>query len=317
MQQELRIKSLKVFITVAESGVMSTAASHLKITQARVSQTIRELEQLFGTELFERKNRPLELTKSGQILYRSALRFIEIEDETFAELRIANQRPRQHVHIAMANSFADAVSGALIEQIGDFADHWQLSSGVSPDHISLFLARRADMIVTVDEMLEQHDGLSRFELLREPYVLALPNSHVGKADLELLSESLPLIRYGHGGSTGRQIERHLARLNVRPPRQIEIESISGQMTLISHGQGWGLTTPLCFASVPSFFSSVRLAPLTRGAFRRQLNLICREREDSRLAQRVREASRDVLKYTALAPVLQIYPWLEPTFDFFE
>ena len=50
----MTIRHLKIFLAVADSGTMSQAARRLYITQPSVSQAVRELEEHYHTQLFER-----------------------------------------------------------------------------------------------------------------------------------------------------------------------------------------------------------------------------------------------------------------------
>ena len=59
---------LNVFLVAAESLNFTVAARELHMTQPSVSQHIRELERHFGTRLFLRLGRRLELTDAGEAL---------------------------------------------------------------------------------------------------------------------------------------------------------------------------------------------------------------------------------------------------------
>ena len=50
----MTIRHLKIFLKVAETGNMSLAAKQLYLSQPTVSQAIRELEEHYDTQLFER-----------------------------------------------------------------------------------------------------------------------------------------------------------------------------------------------------------------------------------------------------------------------
>lgn len=315
-QDDLHLRTLRVFVTLAECGVMSVAGARLGVTQARVSQTIRALEDRFGAELFARDRRPLELTRSGKILYEKALQILELGADIGVAMRSVNAVKRPFLHLAGANSFVDVVGGLLLPRIAGYADRWRMTGGLTPDHVDLLLSREADMIVTVDEMLEQYAGLARYELMREPYVLAVPAGLEGAADISELARTYPLIRSGLSGGTGRQTVRHLMRMHVEPIQTVEIESSFAQLTLIARHQGWAVTTPLCFASAPGFRDSVRLEPITRGSFRRQLSLIGRQGADDEVAGHIAEASRDILRTEVFATLIDDYPWLADAFTFF-
>lgn len=59
---------LKTFHAAAETGSLTAAAEHLRISQSAVSRQIATLEDVLGVSLFHRHARGLRLTEQGQIL---------------------------------------------------------------------------------------------------------------------------------------------------------------------------------------------------------------------------------------------------------
>ncbi|MGI6537322.1 MAG: LysR family transcriptional regulator [Caldicoprobacterales bacterium] len=55
----MTIRHLKIFIEVADSGKMSSAAKRLFISQPTVSQAIRDLEEYYGGLLFDRLSKKI------------------------------------------------------------------------------------------------------------------------------------------------------------------------------------------------------------------------------------------------------------------
>lgn len=69
MDKRLRhLPLLRCFEAAARAGSYSRAADELAITQAAVSQQIRNLEEALGCKLFYREGRSMKLTKAGAIL---------------------------------------------------------------------------------------------------------------------------------------------------------------------------------------------------------------------------------------------------------
>lgn len=64
----MTIRHLKVFIEVADTGKISTAAANLYLSQPTVSQIIRELEDHYEVLLFERIAQKLYITEHGRFL---------------------------------------------------------------------------------------------------------------------------------------------------------------------------------------------------------------------------------------------------------
>jgi LysR family transcriptional regulator, transcriptional activator of the cysJI operon len=65
----MNIESMRLFCRVAEEGSISQAARLSYISQPAVSKQIRQLENRYGTALFDRKDGRLMLTEAGKILY--------------------------------------------------------------------------------------------------------------------------------------------------------------------------------------------------------------------------------------------------------
>jgi len=63
---------LEIFVTTAEQKSFTRAAELLHITPSAVSLSIKALEKKLDTKLFDRNNKYVQLTKSGQIVYTQA-----------------------------------------------------------------------------------------------------------------------------------------------------------------------------------------------------------------------------------------------------
>lgn len=74
------------YIAIVEEGSLTAAARKLGIAQPALSNQIKVLEQKYGTRLFFRGSRKLELTDAGQILYRKVKRMCEMEIEAKSEI---------------------------------------------------------------------------------------------------------------------------------------------------------------------------------------------------------------------------------------
>ena len=81
---------LFVLIAVAETGSEGRAAERLNLSQPAVSQAIRDIEHLAGTQLVERTSRGVHLTESGELLLRRiklALTELRVAEEEVASIQ--------------------------------------------------------------------------------------------------------------------------------------------------------------------------------------------------------------------------------------
>lgn len=68
----MELKSLRVFMTTADTLNFTQAAEQLNRPKSAVSKTISKLEQDLGLKLFERSSRVVRLTEAGKMLYKRA-----------------------------------------------------------------------------------------------------------------------------------------------------------------------------------------------------------------------------------------------------
>ena len=89
----------RVFCEVAREKSLSKAAKKLSVSQSAVSQSIKQIETIFDTKLFDRKSRGVELTAEGKILFEyadnaysilenAAQKFNDMKDLRFGTLKI-------------------------------------------------------------------------------------------------------------------------------------------------------------------------------------------------------------------------------------
>ena len=77
----MTLRHFRIFQSVCRAGGMTAAAAALHISQPSVSQAIRELEEHYGTALFDRFGRQLHLTPAGRALLGYATHILALEHQ--------------------------------------------------------------------------------------------------------------------------------------------------------------------------------------------------------------------------------------------
>ncbi len=72
LNPRIKLRHLQAFLEVAKRRSFARAAEALAITQPGISKAIRELEDVLGTDLFERTSQGVALTQAGLTLLRHA-----------------------------------------------------------------------------------------------------------------------------------------------------------------------------------------------------------------------------------------------------
>lgn len=86
MARNLDLTALRAFVTIADTGGVTRAASLLNLTQSAVSMQIKRLEDGLGRAFFFRSARKLSLTPEGEQLLAYARRMLELNDEVLSRL---------------------------------------------------------------------------------------------------------------------------------------------------------------------------------------------------------------------------------------
>lgn len=103
----MTIRHFRIFIAVANTGSVTRAAQALYVSQPTVSVAIRELEQHYGTRLFERISQRLKITEAGRALLGYATHLISLYDEVEASF----QNPDSHGLLRVGASVTFGVYG--------------------------------------------------------------------------------------------------------------------------------------------------------------------------------------------------------------
>lgn len=102
------------FVTIVEEGSLTAAAKKLRIAQPALSNQVKAMEQKYGTRLFFRGSRRLELTDAGSILYQKAKRMCEIEMAAKNEIASGFSGQRGTLRLGVTSSLAtDKLYGVL------------------------------------------------------------------------------------------------------------------------------------------------------------------------------------------------------------
>lgn len=104
------LRNLKYFIMVAEELNITRAAARLHMSQPPLSAQIKALETELGTELFIRGKRQLQMTESGQLLYRRAKEILSLEEKTRAEIYASGEGMRGTISIGLVEGMAPNIA---------------------------------------------------------------------------------------------------------------------------------------------------------------------------------------------------------------
>jgi DNA-binding transcriptional LysR family regulator len=307
------LKALQIVAAVAESGSMNEAAQRYQITQSAVSQAVQRAEAAAGVKLLDRTRRPLVPTRAGRILVSRVLDLNRDYEALLSSLRAAASLPeRIDLRLGLIDSYAGTVGAYLVKELMTGATALSLSawSGLAASHAEALLRREIDAAITCDRM-EDLDDIERFPFYREPYVLVVPRELKAEIEGRGLPEILEhhrLVRHSERSYVGGQVEQHLSRSGLRPPRAFEFDTSDALVAMVATGMGVAITTPLCLLQGIANAAHVGVLPLPGPGFSRELLLVTRRGDLSTLAPRIAELARSTIVTQAMPRLQTLVPW---------
>lgn len=307
----IELRAIEVFVVVAETGNMTTAASRLSMTQPAVSQILGQLEKQIGSPLLDRGLRPLRLTPAGAALFKNAKQLLHDAERLCRAAQMADQDVLPRLRIGLVESFSVTAGPQLIKALRRSVDQLLVLSDNAADLGRQLMSRDLDLILSPDG-LEGIDGIERKRVLRETFIALLPRSIPGDSrpiSLQELASRAPMIRFSLRSHLGALVERHLRWQRVEVSRHLELDSTESVLPLIAEGVGWTIVPPLCLLQAPVAAQKLKPVPLAGPELARNLYLISRTGEFDTLPERVHEQCSAILS-GEIGPRLQgIAPWL--------
>lgn len=183
--QNIPMDLLRTFVKAIESGSLTRAAGLVGRTQSAVSLQIRRLEEIVGTQIFQRDAHKLNLTADGQAFAHYARRILALNDEALASI----QKPTVAGRVRLGAPH-EYTASLLPEFLGKFAQsHPNVMLEVTSDLSRNLLRRQQDG--EFDLVIALHDDRANDggrKIFTEPLTWVGSNDHARQ-----LQSPIPLV----------------------------------------------------------------------------------------------------------------------------
>jgi DNA-binding transcriptional LysR family regulator len=176
----MELRHLRYFIAVAEDLNFSRAATRLQMAQPPLSQQIQALEAELGVVLFDRKKRPLQLTRAGVAFLDSAIATLAQLEQSVQQVQRIHQGGLGHLSIGFTSAMANGLLPQILRQFSQrYPDvKLLLREETSRLQIQGLRDRTTDIIFTYQNVpRESAQDLRQVTLLQEALVVVLPQTH--------------------------------------------------------------------------------------------------------------------------------------------
>lgn len=232
------LRSLQIFVEVAETSNMSVAAKKLHMTVSAISQQLRKLEHEIGLSLFNRNPRHISLTEAGHIYYKTSLELIDVAEKAQQQMEQLQETPSGKLKIIAPEGFGGGLlSGPLQALLNEFPKI-KVSLDLTDDHVDV-IASGADLAISVEEV---HDvNLHCRHLATWNLMLCVAGDHPLANQSDLTSEALSEYTYMAHRGLQDTVETSDAIRSLVPavPRMV-VNSVQALVRLTLDGVGYAI-----------------------------------------------------------------------------
>lgn len=226
----LNLHKLEVFAMVAQEGSFSRAAERLYMTQAAVSQHMRELEAALGAPLFVRGRRGVDLTPSGERLAEYATRIFALVAE--AELAVTDVG-----NLSKGQLTIGASAGVSAYLLPDWAQPFSMRypqltvsvlTNTTPKVVEALLAHQIELGIVEDSSEETENervGLVTLQEADQFVIVGRKHAWWGRDSLSITDLDGQFLVARQPGSHARQwLDKSLAAYHIQPRISAEFDS---------------------------------------------------------------------------------------------
>ncbi|HGT1499260.1 TPA: LysR family transcriptional regulator [Clostridioides difficile] len=211
----MTIRSLEIFVKVAECGKMSEVARNMYITQSSVSQAISEIEKEYGVKLFDRISKKLYLTEAGKKLLGYGRHLLAVNEEMNDCMKHCAKNIRIRVGATVT------VGTCVISPI--MLELYKVNPLIEPEVFvedTRLIAKKllnSELDIAIVEGKIKHPDIVTKSIINDNLVLICSHKHeFYKRDSTKVSElsNQPLIMRELGSGTRAQLEKQLKELKI-------------------------------------------------------------------------------------------------------
>jgi aminoethylphosphonate catabolism LysR family transcriptional regulator len=239
---------LRAFHAVAEHRGFTAGAQALGIGQPTVTTQIKDLEQLYGVELFIRKGRRVELTDAGVALLEIARRMMGLREEAHELLTSHGKFRAGHLRLAAVGPFhATEMIAAFKRAYPAISIH--VLFGNSERTLANLIELRADIAILAHAVDDPRVHTVPYR--KHSVVVFVNRDHpwFGRKSVRLAElADQPVVLREQGSTTRLAFEKALAAAGVTLSSVMEIGSREGVWKAVE--QGLGISVVADFEFVP-------------------------------------------------------------------
>lgn len=173
----IELRHLKTLTVLREHGSLVAAAGDLCLTPSAISHQLKELDQWFGVEVVNRRNRPVSFSNVG-------LRLLKLADDILPQVQIAQSDISRIVHGQTGRIIFSSECHSCFDWLMPLLNQYRMqypdvdldfASGFEANPHELLQNSEFDLLITADPIALK--GIEYFPIFEYESRLVLSNTH--------------------------------------------------------------------------------------------------------------------------------------------
>jgi len=183
----------------------------MHLSQPAVSTHIKNLEEYYRGQLFERTQQGVSLTKAGQVFYSYAQRILVLQEEMEQQLEITLQHENNQIIVGASTTIGNVSLPCSIYLFKEECPEVNIRLEIANSEEILRKVKSEQVDFGVAEIYPDVPGFRTHPIAYDELVLIVPPSHPAQSDKISLKEFLnqPLIMRESGSGTRRLLAETL------------------------------------------------------------------------------------------------------------
>jgi DNA-binding transcriptional LysR family regulator len=232
------LRQLEIFCKVVELGSFSKAAEAVHLAQASVSERVATLERMVGTKLLDRIGREIVPNKAGELLYKRALKHLEIKRQTCLEFEEFLGVRKGEIEIGASTIPGEYILPGVIRLFRESYPDITVRLRIGDSHEISIKVSDGEFELGVVGSKGKVKGLVHKELWKDELVLVVSSSHRWARKKSISLEDLckePFILREAGSGTRRMLEQRLKKSHAIGLDAFQVISQLGSSTAVKEG----------------------------------------------------------------------------------
>lgn len=241
------LKQLNIFANIVEKGSFTAAAESLFMTQPAISWQIKKLEEDLEVSLFKKKDRSLELSEAGEIVYRAAKEMLGVYNHVLNTIENYKEMNKGHLVIGASSIPGEYILPHLLYQFSNAHDKLEIRMEVNDSVNILDQLAAAQIDIGIVGTKKNLPDIAYTPWLQDEIIAVTSSQNQSIPQTAELEQLTDFVMVGRGVQSGTRIsidqalkQRDLSIASF--PKYVSITTTQGLLNAVSAGMGFAFVS---------------------------------------------------------------------------